>query len=335
MSAKAVLLAAALAFPGVQAKAQAFSYHKILSPYQVPGTGGATVSALYSPAVFKHGGRYYMLFGVSLSCRGGSVSRDSIAYAVSYDGVSNWVYMGYLLEPNTSVCLLDPAQWIPGALYQVNDPAVKVEGTQLQVVYTSVFWKYPYAGTECGALGTATFDLSQFPLAQPIYRNNQYLMPTVSQCQAGGFSRPAFHKPAGQEHSDIWFDSLARSAGRIPATSSSSLSNTGVQNMGSFYGSADIDLYEKGGCLRMLSNGAGGLRQQKYINGSWTAKQQITEDSKQGWDSWQHGSAQYYKEGSIEQIYMSGAVSNGAGWYSSLHIGVAIPRTHNAFGDCN
>jgi hypothetical protein len=335
MSVKAIALAVALALSGVQASAQAFSYHKILSPNQIPGTGGATVSALYSPAVFKHGPRYYMLFGVSLSCRNGTVSRDSIAYAVSYDGVSNWVYMGYLIEPNTTVCLLDTSQWLTGALYQVNDPAVRVENGQLHVAYTSVFWKYPYAGVECGALGTATFDLSKFPLGAPTYRNNQYLVPTAAQCQAGGFSRPAFYKPTGQAQTEIWFDGFGQKVSRVAAISNTVLSNAAVQTVGAFAGSADIELYEKSGCLRMLSNGAGGLRQQKYLNGAWTPKEQLTTDSQQGWDSWQHGSPQYYKEGNIEQIYMSGAVSNGAGWYSSLHIGVAIPRTPTSFGDCN
>jgi predicted GH43/DUF377 family glycosyl hydrolase len=313
--------------------AQEFTYHKIFTPANIPGTGGATVSAVYSPSVFKHGGRYYMLFGVSLSCRNGTVARDSIAYAVSHDGVSNWVWMGYLIEPNTSVCLLDTSQWLTGALYQVNDPTVRVQNGQLHVAYTSVFWKYPVNGVECGVIGTATFNLAQFPLQAPTYRNNLYLVPTTAQCQAGGFSRPAFLQTNGA--TEMWFDSFAQTVSKIQVIGATQLSNANVVPVAGLTGIADLEVFEKDGCLRVLSNGVGGLRQQKYINGAWTAKTQITSNSLQGWDSWQHGSPNYFKDGNIEQIYMSGAVSNGAGWYSSLNIGAAIKRADNPLGGCN
>jgi hypothetical protein len=313
--------------------AQEFTYHKIFTPANIPPTGGATVSAIYSPSVFKHDNRYYMLFGVSLSCRNGTVARDSIAYAVSHDGVSNWVWMGYLIEPNTSVCLLDTSQWLTGALYQVNDPTVRVQNGQLYVTYTSVFWKYPVVGVECGVLGTAIFDLSKFPLQLPTYRNNTYLVPNTAQCQAGGFSRPVYvATPTGSE---LWFDSFSQFVSKIPVASYTQLNNANVTTIAGVLPSGDIDVFEKDGCLRVLSNGVGGLRQQKFINGTWTAKTQVTSNSLQGWDSWQHGSPNYFKDGDVEQIYISGAVSNGAGWYSSLNIGAAVKRSAGALGGCD
>jgi hypothetical protein len=327
------MLAAMLALYVVQASAQAFTYHKIFSPEQIPPTGGATVSAIYSPSVVKVNGRYLMFFGVSLSCRNGTVARDSIAYAASYDGVSNWQWIGYIIEPNTTVCLLDTAQWLPGALYQVNDPTVRVTNGQIHVAYTTVFWKYPVPGVECGAIGTAVFNAAQFPLQAPTYRNNTYLVPTAIQCQQGGFSRPVYvATPTGH---DIWVDSFGTKVSRIPVTSNTQLAPSNVVHIPGLSAVADIDVFSKGGCIRLLSNAAGGLNQQKYINGSWTAKTKLTQPSGQVWDSWQHGSANYYKDGDVEQVYMSGAVSNDAGWYASLNIGVAIPRTPTSFGDCN
>lgn len=310
-----------------------FTYHKIFGPNNIPGTGGATVSAAYSPAVFKQGGRYFMFFGVSLSCRNGAVARDSIGYAVSLDGINNWVWMGYIIEPNTTVCLLDPSQWFTGAVYQVNDPTVRVDGDTLTVAYTSVLWKFPSAQRECGIIGTALFDLRNFPLQAPYYRNDRYMEPSAAECvNTGGFSRPTYRKLNDGTY-EMWVDSAGAIVRKIVVTSATSLNPAGLVNTGAQ--GADIEVYESDGCLRLLRNGNGGLLQSVFNGSTWSTWQFITENSRQGWDSWQHGSPQVFDDGKYRQIYLSGAVQNPSnGWYQSLNIGVAVPRNQQAFGSC-
>lgn len=331
---KKLLLSILLFCTQAMASPSDFTYHKIFGPHNVPGTGGATVSAVYSPAVFKRGARYFMFFGVSLSCRNGAVARDSVAYAVSWDGISNWVFMGYILEPNTSVCLVDPAQWFTGAVYQINDPTVRVDGDTLTVAYTSVLWKFPSAQRECGIIGTALFNLNSFPLQPAYYRNDRYMEPSAAECVAtGGFSRPTYRKLSDGTY-EMWVDSAGGIVRKIAVNSASLLNPAGLVNTGT--SGADVDVYEAGGCLRVLRNANGGLQQTAQVDGVWMPWRQITQNSRQGWDSWQHGSPQVFDEGAYRQIYLSGAVQNPLnGWYQSLNIGVAVPRNEQAFGPCS
>ena len=204
----------AVTFPDFGLERQAFEYKQILNAYfDIPNPAGswpAAATAIYSPYVVKRShNKYVMFFGVSINCNGSNPAyRDSIAYAESPDGVNNWVFMGYIIEPDPRTCENAGTQE-KGFLYQVNDPSVVFQNNHYYVLYTSVFHRSPIdyhngnSYLECGHIGTAIFDAEM----KLVYRNDKYLTPSDTDCWIySGFSRPA-HRQTGPGSYELWYDS--------------------------------------------------------------------------------------------------------------------------------
>lgn len=303
-----------------------WTYQKLISPSDLPApASGTQVTSLYSPSVVLVNGVHHMFFGASVSCQNGSVARDTIGHAVSLDGVSNWIFTGYVISPSNDACTVPLANWYTGLLYQVNDPTVIFQGGYFYVTYTGVKHNDPLAGFECGRLGTAVFDGAM----NLIYRNDDYLVggciPTYG---FRGYSRPVYRKTAPGTY-ELWFDSNGL-VGKIPVTSVNSLSpsnasaiyQAGTSNLLS---ALDIDVVDSStGVTYVLTNGASGLQISGGSGSSFGTFSSFTQLSGQSpaWDNLGQGSANYFVNlaDCATRVYLSGTTTAG-----KMSIGVATP----------
>lgn len=330
----------------LSAKTAGWRYALLLRPEDVPlppsatGAPDARVAAVYSPSVVRFGGRLVMLFGVSIGCRGGTVARDSIALAVSSDGL-HWTFDRYLLEPDTTTCLVDTAQWSTGALFQVNDPAAYVsdDGDSLYVVYTSVFWRWPAAAAsgnlQCGVLGLAVLRRN----LSFVQRQDQFLVPTEAEScvpTRPGYSRPdiEWNAPGG---SRLWFDT-GGNVRSVPLRNLNAQSDRGARNEG-LDGRGLVDVHvpvlDPSRTILMANGATLTAMTRPRAGGAWSAPWAVTTKSGQGWDRDGQGSPWLYLEQKTcrMMLYFAG-VSDSSPSHYTLNIGVAVPTRHFRLPAC-
>lgn len=305
-----------------QLKNISWSYKTLIRPGDIPVPESMKqaiepkVHSVYSPSVVKVSeGNYYMVFGVSLSCKAGNVqtiARDSIALAWS-SNTDQWVFLKYILEPDPTTCFASLNQWVSGALFQINEPYAWLDGNTIRVMYTAAQYRPEKNGYGCGDIGMATFD-KQFNLT---FKNDHFLS-GQSFCDARntGLSRPSLRK-IDAKTSEIWMDTnyFAR---KVPLTALDQM-NSGVQVTREALKGGDIDtpdldrstvLWLYNGLLP--SNGPaynfpGITVQSKQAGDVVTAPWQLTQLSGEEWDSWFHGSpALYVEPGCKPVLYFAG-----------------------------
>ncbi|CAN1209173.1 hypothetical protein TUMEXPCC7403_03055 [Tumidithrix helvetica PCC 7403] len=309
-----------------------FTYHLIFKPSDIISPeDDSNVKGVYSPFVVKTNNNTFVMFmGISVYCQNGSVARDSIGYAVSPDGVNNWKFKGYLIEPDQRACTVPLNQWPEGLLYQVNDPTVVFQDNNFYISYTAVKHNSPFPGKECGLIGTAIFD-SNFKI---VYRNDNYLTPGLNNCNANkndsGFSRPTYRQLAKKTY-ELWFDKVGKIF-RIPVSNVNQLDERLIQPVG-IEGALDIDVFNVDNHNKVLlsSFGEGVGYNLSDDQNVWDGWKPLTNTSSQfnRWDVNGQGSPQFFVdlENCASQIYLAGIVKDGNGiGYKEINLGVAVLR---------
>lgn len=305
----------------------------VVSPDDVPlpatAPAGARIHGVYSPAVCKFGDGFHMFFGVSIYYRiHHDVCRDSIAHAFSRDGISDWKFVGYVVEPfsDKSIQTEHCDNWPVGTLYQVNDPTVRVQGDKLYIAYTSVMWQYPpelYASgqRETGCIGLATFRIDGQKLSC-ISRDDQWLVPLrdgpITTC-----SRPEF---LTQEDGQLtlWFDAHGDLCS-IPVDSLVSQLDIRSAAKSGLSGALDAFLIRSDSGLLALANGSKCILAARSTDGvKWSTWSEFYR-SQATWARDGQGSPCLLRDSSTnrECLYFAGVVMKNAQEYEKITIGVA------------
>ncbi len=256
--------------------------------------GMAVVQADYSQAVVysPQQRKYYMFFGVSLSCTNHAEAPDSIALAESTDGV-HFAFARYLIEPQ-GACTTPSSSWPTGKVFQYNDPSAlltTIGGQEyVYVSYTVGVWDPSVNPLGYGNIGMAAFLIGTNGPALT-YKNDTYLTPDFTHCPGFGFSRPSLEwTPAGTM---LWFDNFNSNNRicKIPVTNTQQLSAVNVVDAGTT--GLNIEAYRFGNFDVLLTDGGAGQGvQYKYAPAGttqWSAQKQLSPLSGQGWDSGNQG----------------------------------------------
>ncbi len=305
-----------------------------IAPRDVPlppsAPAGATIHGVYSPAVCRTATGYYMFFGVSIHFNiHHDVYRDSIAYAHSPDGITNWKFIDYILEPfpDKSIQHKHRDTWPTGTLYQVNDPSVLIQDDRLFIAYTSVKWKYPFihrgnGPSEIGCIGLATFRIQPPFRLTMIDRNDTWLEPTrtspISTC-----SRPEFLL---QEDGSLtlWFDSSGTLCS-IPNSQLSSSLKIDRATSTNLSGAVDVFILQKGTKYLALANNPRFIPISESADGKkWSAWHEFYRPQA----SWARGGAGSPclladAASGTQRLYFGGIVMKNAHEYDAITIGVA------------
>lgn len=268
-----------------------WNYTVTLSVADIPTPEvGAYVKSLYSPAVIKLEDKYVMFFGVSIYCRSDSVARDSVAVAESIDGINDWQFIKYVLEPNPTVCSIDTGGWSAGTVFQINDPKiVNYENGIFRLLYTSAEWQPSENIYGCGNIGIATIDLDYNITSQ-----NDRLISGADACTPSttGYSRPDLQwlSPGG---TNIWFDTNY-AIKYTPFTSYIDMNTPPPAITLAGLAGGDINLpklsYEDYILIYQNSLYHGLTARDNINNAGWSAPWNLTVQSGEAWDSWFHGS---------------------------------------------
>ena len=315
------LLSAVMLLP-LSGMADSWSYQLIFRPTDIPlpasAPRSAVVTQVYSPYVVRPNGMYYMFFGVAVQCQSGAVVRDSIAVAVSADGVTGWQFLKYVIEPDPTVCFNPIQKWTDGALLQTNDPAVIFQNGQFLVFYTAAFYNFAI-NNGIGHIGLAVFDANLNLLS----RNDHYLDPPPSFNTPGlpGVARPAIEQ-YGRNSFSLWYDV----GGNVFQTWINSLINLNLQPQANMNvaGAVDVDITDLGSTQILMSSGGSSGILFKYRlaapGKSWTPQTDwspyygMSPLSGQGWDADGQGSPDFFVDPTTcaAKLYMSGVVMNSA-----------------------
>lgn len=303
-----------------------WDYTPLIRPEDIPlpqsmnGTINPQVKSLYSPSVIKKSDGYYMAFGVSLYCNaggGGQIARDSIALAWSPDS-KQWVFLKYLIEPDTSTCFAVTPQWKSGAIFQVNDPYMFVDKNIIRVLYTTTEWQPNKNTYGCGNIGITAYDTS-FNL---YYRNDRFLSGTdYCNSKTTGLSRPSLKK-INASTNELWVDSNY-TIKSIPLKAIDRLRNLNeIRDRNIIGGDIDTPYLDPSRTIVLYNGGLHnimGITAQTQAT-NWTQPWALTRLSGQAWDSWYHSSPFLFSEKNCNiTLFFSGMRRESPG--SDLPIG--------------
>ena len=304
-----------------------FTYHQIFSVNDIPPPeNNSEVRGIYSPHVVKVDNKFVMFFGISVYCQQDTVARDSIGYAESPDGINNWKFIDYIIEPDPRACRLAPKDWPDDMIFQVNDPSVVYQNDSFYITYTAAKYDRSLGHIkDCGMIGTTILNSNY----EVVYRNDFYLEATGANCGNGGFSRPAYRQ-IGPGSYELWFDQ-AGTIYYIPVTSVNSLNENNIV-YANMTGTLDIDVFNIGPDEKMMlaNNPLGIYYTTSMADNIWHPWQPMTYLSGQvsRWDKSGQGSPYFFvdPDNGTSQIYLGGVVLADCGGYETINIGVAIPR---------
>jgi hypothetical protein len=324
-----------------------WTYKKIFGVEDIPPppTAHGSVSTIYSPSVMKYNGRYVMMFGVATGCDVSSTwGADAIALAESPDGVNNWRFKKWILEPDARTCTTATGTWPQDMIHHVNDPSLFVQDSStpgrqnLWVIYTAGAWHPEINNPElsCGHIGIAVFDNDY----NPLYRNDRYLN-GLNACDANhtGYSRPDLQWVSPGEVR-LWFDNMGAVFQSTPVPRLDQLPFAShIRDELQSPGSADLNTprlsYTE---TVLLQGGVAGFepgvvaRSRREPGGAWSSPVGITKLSGQEWDAWHHGSPSLHLDESTctPLLYFMGG-KRSSSWYPVGSVAVAIPPADKTF----